>query len=49
MNNEYSFGYCKICGKLLALKDRYCQNCQDTSDLPEFWKDFFGKEHKNED
>lgn len=44
MENKYSFGECKNCGKRGALKDDKCQECNKKSnyDLPEGWDELFG-------
>jgi predicted ATP-dependent serine protease len=39
--SKYSFGKCIDCGKLSALKDGRCNDCNEKTDIPEFLKNIF--------
>ena len=49
MNDDYSFGYCKVCDKLKPLYNDKCSDCQHVkeNDLPDFMNDLFNGGYKS--
>lgn len=49
MPDKYTFGSCRLCNKIKALKNELCVECSET-DIPDFLKDLINpnKENKNE-
>ncbi len=41
MEDEYTFGQCRICKKDAALKNGVCNDCEDI-DMPDFIRQLFG-------
>jgi len=41
--DKFEFRKCSICGKEKALKNGICVDCNDSIELPEFFRNLFDK------